>query len=168
MPMQTTYTDSPANGIAGQLACRYNDAEIASCYNAEASAEVAFGTAVKWGSATDQKAVKVPAAETDKIKGVVVHSHAYENGENGELGTTGVQSGGKLEVLRHGEIWVIAEDGCAPGDRAWVRCTAGGAGELVGGFPIADEGTETIDTTSYLEFQTYAAAGGLAKLRCRF
>lgn len=167
MPMQTDYSLAPAAAVEGQLACRYIDAEIASGYNAEASASINFARGVKWGSATDEKAVKLPTAETDKIKGITVRTHSIDPGERGELDDTdGVIAGGQLNVLRKGTIWVKVRTGCAPGDKLWVRCTAT-PGDI-GTLENADDGTETVDCTAQGEFQTYAAADGLAKLKVKF
>ncbi len=167
MPMQTDYSAAPAAAVNGQLASRYNDSEIASMYNAEASAAIQFGRGVKYGSATDGEQAKLPAAETDKIAGITVRSHSIDSGDRGELNdTTGVEAGGQLNVLKKGEIWVYCRTGCAPGDKLWVRCTAtpGDVGECLN----ADDGTETIDCTAKGEWLTYAAAEGLAKLRVNF
>lgn len=168
MPVQTSYPTTPNAALEGQLAHADGmlSAEIKSMYSAEASAEIPFGYGVKWGSATDGKAAKLPALETDKVAGVVVFSHSYENGPNGELGTTGVKPGGKLHVLRKGVIWVKVRTGCAPGDRAWLRCTA--TPGAVGSWENADDGTETIDCTAQGVFESYAAADGMAKLRVDF
>lgn len=168
MAVQTTYNQEPEIAVAGALACEHNEASIMSMFNAEASAEIPFGFGVKWGSATDAKSAKLPAAEADNVVGIVVRLHTYETGTGGELGTSGVKAGGKLNVLRRGVIWAVAEDACVPGDRLWVRCTVGGAGEVLGGLTNADEGTETIDATAQGTWLTAAAAGGLAKLSVDF
>lgn len=169
MPMQTDYSLAPAAAVEGQLACRYIDAEIDSKYNAEASASIKFGRAVEWASGTDGKAVKLPNAETDKICGFTVRTHSIDPGERGELDDdNGVIAGGQLNVLRKGTLWVKVRTGCAPGDKLWVRAVSGGGDELLGGAENADDSTDMIDCTSQGEFQTYAAANGLAKLRCKF
>lgn len=174
MPMQTSYDLAPAVAVEGALACRMVDAEIDSKYNGEASAKIKFGRGVKWGSATDGKSVKLPAAETDKLCGFTVRTHSIDPGERGELDdddtddtTGGVKSGGQLNVLRKGALWVKVRTGCAPGDKLWVRAVAG-AGEWLGAAENADDSTDMIDATDKGEFQTFAAANGLAKLRVNF
>ena len=109
-------------------------------------------------------------AETSKVKGIVAHSHAHSNSPNGDLGTTGLKADSVMNVLRKGRIWAIAEDGCVPGDRLWVRCTAGSpAGtEFVGSLGNADEGTETIDCTAQGVWLSTASAGGVALLEVDF
>lgn len=169
MPIQTTYPTEPAAARAGMLACRRNEAEIDSCFNAEASASIAFGRAVEYASASDEKAVKLPNAETDLIKGIVVLSHCYEQeSHGGDIDADGVIPGGNLNILRKGTIWVVCEDGCTPGQRLWVRAVAGGDPEFLGGLNSADDSTDMVDCTTKGEWVTAAAAGGLAKLRVDF
>ena len=165
MAVQTTYSQSMAAAYVGQLADNAGHL-IKPCTNGEVSASIPFGYAVKFG-VLDNEAL-LPTAETSKIVGIVVHSHAYGVSPYGDLDTTGVKIDGNLNVLRKGRIWVTAEDACVPGDRLWVRCTAGGAGEVVGGLTNADEGTETIDCTAQGVWLTTAAAGALAILEVDF
>jgi hypothetical protein len=167
MPMQTTYETAPAGNISGVLMDPLS-ADIKSMYSAEASDEIPFGACVEWASATDGKAAKLPNAETDKICGLVLFSHSYETGDNGELGTTGVKPGGKLHVLRAGRVKVKCRTGCAPGDRLWVRAVAGGGTEFLGAPENADDTTDTVDCTAQGEWESYAAAGGYAVLRVDF
>lgn len=167
MPMQTTYNYAPDAAVEGQLACRPNAAVIDSAYNADA-VPINFGRGVEYGSGTDEKAAKLPNAETDKIKGITVRSHSIDPGERGELDDAeGVKVGGQLNVLADGEIWVRVRTGCAPGDRLWIRAIAAGGGEP-GDCENADDGVNMIDCTRQGEFRTYAAPGGLARLRVKF
>lgn len=170
MPMQTDYSLAPPAAVEGQISCRLNDCKIDSQFNAEASASIKFGLAVKWGSATDRHAAKLPVAETDKVMGFACRSHSIDSGPRGELDdTNGVKVGGQINTLRVGELWVKVRTGCGPGDRLWVQTTvAGGASRVVGGAENADDGSNTVDCTAQGEFQTFAAAGGLARLRVDF
>lgn len=164
MAVQTTYSQSMTAAFAGMLA----DGSANDCIamrNDEETASIAFGRAVKFGSATDGTSAVLPAAETDVVAGLVVHSHAYASNE---LDSTGVKVGGILNVLRKGRIWVTVEDAVVPGDRLWVRAVAGGDPEFLGGLLPADDGTDTIDCTGQGQFLTAAAAGGLAILEVDF
>lgn len=170
----TTYASAPSVAFAGMIVG--DDYETMSMKNVEASAAMPFGRGVifKGSNTTDQDAL-VPSAETDKVCGIVAHSHAYQRSYTnaagatvGELSSAGLLPGAMLNVLRRGIIWVIAEDAVVPGDRLWIRCTAGGAGEVVGGCVPADEGTETIDCTNQGVFLTTASAGALAQLQVDF
>ena len=170
----TTYSAAPSAAYAGMIVG--NDYETISMVNVEASAAMPFGRGVifKASNTTDQDAL-VPSAEGDIVAGILAHSHAYERSWTnaagtvmGELSSAGLLPGAMLNVLRRGIIWVIAEDAVVPGDRLWVRCTAGGAGEVVGGCVPADEGTETIPCSNQGVFLTTAAAGALAQLQVDF
>lgn len=175
MAVQTTYSDAPSAAYPGMLAG--NEHTIVAMKQAEASAEIPFGYGVVYdpSSPESDQSATLPAAETNKVWGIVVHSHNYQRTYTladgttaGDLGTSGLRPGVMMNVLRKGRIWVTAEDACVPGDRLWVRCTVGGAGEVVGGLTNADESTETIDCTAQGVWCTTAAAGGLAILEVDF
>lgn len=163
--VQTSYALKQTAAYAGMVADGCHP-DIEAAFNEEASAEIAFGRAVKYGVA-DNGAL-LPTAETSKIRGIVTHSHAYSNGPYGDLGTTGVKAGGVLNVMRKGRIWVVAEDAVVPGDRLWVRAVAGGDPEFLGGLTNADDSTDTIDCTNVGVWRTTAAAGALAILEVDF
>ncbi len=166
---QTTYGATMAIGIEGQLVGS-GPHEVIPCYNDEASAEIAFGRAVKYGAtATDNFGVLFPTAETDKIVGITVHSHEYSKGFTGAaLGTTGVNAGFPLSILRKGRILVRCEDAVTRGDRLWVRAVGSTPPEYLGGLNNADDGTDTIDCTKQGQWMTSADAGGLAELEVDF
>lgn len=170
MPVQTSVSDAPSTAFAGLLVGTGHT--IHPMKNAEASAEIAFGRGVvfKSGATTDQDAV-LPAAESDKFAGVVVKSDVYDRtytlsdgSTAGELGTTGLKPGAMMNVLRRGQVWAVCEDGCAPGDKLWVRGVAAGDPEFLGGLNNADDGTDMIDATAVGTWLTTASAGGLAIL----
>ena len=170
MPVQTSVSDAPAVAYPGLLIGTQHT--IIGMRNAEASAEIPFGYGVVFKSAgtTDQDAI-LPTAETDLFMGVVCHSDVYDRtytlasgSTAGELGASGLKPGAMMNVVRKGMLWVTAEDAVTVGQKLWVRCTAGGAGEVVGGLVNADEGTETIDATAVGTWMSSAAAGGLAML----
>jgi hypothetical protein len=170
MPVQTSVSDAPSVAFEGLLVGTQH--EIVGMKNAHASAEIAWGMGVvfKAGANAEFEAT-LPALETDKFCGIVVKSDVYDRtytladgSTGGELGTTGLKPGAMMNVLR--QIWARCEDGCAPGDKLWVRCTVGSpAGtEYLGSLNNADEGTEMIDATAVGTWLTTAAAGGLAIL----
>jgi hypothetical protein len=170
MPMQTTYPVAPDAAVEGALACRRNEAEIDSGYNADA-VNIRFGLGVEFASSTLGAAVKLPNAQTDVIKGITVRTHTQDPGERGELvdtvDTGGVKPGGTLSVLRKGTIWVKCRLSTAPGAKLFVRAVAG-AGEWLGACEAAADSTDMVDCSTKGEFQTFAAALGLAKLRVNF
>ncbi len=169
-PVQTTYTDGLALPYAG-LPGDVSDSVIVPAFNTEASAEIAFGLVVARDNTapydTNGNGAKLPAASTDKLMGIVRHSHAYSNSPNGDLGTTGLKPGAMMNVLRSGRIWAVCEDGCSPGDRLFVRYTAAGTGK--GSLRSTDAGGSTcIDATTKGEWVTKAAAGAVAMIDVDF
>ena len=163
MAVQTTYNLTLTTAIEGMLADT-GPHDIVSKFNEEASAEIAFGRGVKFG--TNDNGALLPAAESDKIVGITVHSHQYADES---LGSTGVVAGGALNVLRKGRIWVMARTAVAPGDRLWVRAVSSGTGyETLGGLEDADDSTDTIDCTAQGVWLTTAAQGALAVLEVDF
>ena len=176
MSVQTTFSAAPAIGYEGMLDAGAHD--IMTFKNAESTAAIAFGRAVVFkGSPTTDKDAVLPALETNKVAGIVVHSHAYSRvwtdasgTKYGELDTDGLRPGTLLNVLRKGRVLVRCEDGCVPGDRLWVRCTVGSPStvEYLGSLNNADEGTEMIDCTTQGVWLTTASAEGLAWLDVDF
>ncbi len=176
MSVQTTYSTAPVIGYAGTLDTK-NPFQVLTMKNVEASASIPFGYAVcpdLTSPASDLSAL-LPALETDTVFGIVVKSDSYERvwtddlgNVYGQLDSTGLKPGALLNVLRKGRILVVAEDTVAVGDRLWVRCTTGGAGEIIGGLTNADEGTETIDCTKQGVWMSSATAGNLAWLEVDF
>lgn len=167
-PVQLTYSDFIAAPFAGVLVDSAVN-ETASAINTEASAEIPFG----WGVARDNTAPfdvmgnggKLPAATTDKFFGISRFSHSYSlNPANLELGTVGMKPGVMMNLLRRGRIWAICEDGCSPGAKLFVRCTAAGAGK--GSLLAADPGGSTVlvPISKIGEWQSKAAALALAIL----
>ena len=172
-PVQTTYTDILSQPFAGSIADAAFAREIVPAFNTEASTSIPFG----WGVARDNTApygaqgigAKLPAATTDKLLGITVFSHSFSlNPLNLELDTVGMKPGVLMNVMRHGRIWAIAELGSAAGDRVFVRCTAAGSGK--GSLLNTDPGSSTVVATTGKigEWQTAAAALGLAIAEVNF
>lgn len=163
MPVQTNYSTNHGKAYAG-LVVRAD--LVVAKKNAEASASIPFGRAVCPHS-TDEDGAILPAAETDKVIGIVAR---YQNHSmDVDLDSTGLKVGATMDVLRKGAIYVVAEDAPSYLGRGWVRCTAGGdAAEVVGGITTADEGTETIDTTNQIGFEEAGAAGDLVLIEVDF
>jgi hypothetical protein len=170
MAVQTSYDNDPAIGYAGQIR-NVPPGGMITMVNAEASAVVPFGRAVAFKpSGTNDQDATLPANADDVVAGIVAKSQSYGIYPYGDLDQTngGIVVGGVLNVVSVGEILVVCEDGCNPGDRLWVRRTAGGDPEFLGGLNSADDSTDTIDCTSQGQWMTTAAAGGLAWLRVNF
>jgi hypothetical protein len=166
MSQQTTYSTNPARAYAGQLV---RGDIVVGKIQGEASAVIPPGYAV-CAHASDATKVILPAAETDRVIGIVARSHEYMEGTSYDSTVTpgGIMPGANVNVVRKGAMFVTAEDAVSAYGRGWVRCTAGTAPEYVGGITAADEGTETIDCTNYIEFQETASAQGLVLIEFDF
>jgi len=167
MGVQSTYGDR-AIGIEGQL-YGTGQHEVLTMINQETEAgdgtdEMAFGHAVKFEGSTNDQGASIVGAQADLVAGIVLHSHAYDPDA---LGTVGVKPAQTLNVLRKGQVLVAVPTGCSPGDRLYVRRTAG-AGEALGACENAADSTDMIDCTNQGVFLTTAAAGGLAVLEVDF
>lgn len=175
MTVQSSFSDGPAIGYAGTLDSNLAH-DVITMKNAEASASIAFGRAVKFkDTVTSDKDAVLPAAETDKILGIVLRSDTYgvawtdlDGNTYGQLDSTGVKPGAFLNVLRRGRVLVVCEDAVEAGDKLWVRAVAGAAPEYLGGLNNADDSTDMIDCTANGTWLTSASAGGLAWLDVNF
>ena len=163
MAVQSTYSSAMAVGLPGML---YDNGpnDVISMINNEATAEMAFGTAVAFEGSTRDKGALAPDATTDIIAGILLRSMTY--GE-ATLGDTGVKPGGVLNVLRKGRVWVTAEQAVAPGDRLFIRAVATGD-EVEGALGMEADGTDMIDSTGQGVWLSTAAAGALAVLEVDF
>ncbi len=169
MSIQTTYLDRAPLAYAGVIAEPSPEPPV-SAFNTDA-VEIPFGHCVARDNTAPYdvsgNGAKLPAAGADTLMGIVRHSHAYLNSPNGDLGTTGLKPGAVMSVQRKGRIWAACEDGCVPGNRLFVRYTAAGTGK--GSLRATDTGGSTgIDATTKAEWQTKAAALGLAILEIDF
>lgn len=176
MNLQTTYSSAPAIGYAGMLEGEL-DQDIIAMKNVEATASIPFGSAVafKTSSPSSDLDALLPAGSTDKIAGIVAHSHAYarqwtdsDGVKHGDLDSTGLVPGTFLNVLRAGKILVPCVTGCAPADRLYVCYAAGSTYTVVGTMGNAAEASHTIDCTTQGQWLTTAAANGLAWLQVNF
>lgn len=157
-------TSVPANmviGTEGALADLWTEENgvVESGVSEEATAEIAFGLAVKRGTADD--GVLLLTAITESIRGVVVHSHLYSKPD--ELGDTGLKTKVSLDLLRFGQIWVIAETNVTPASGVFIRAVATGS-ERAGAFRGTADGTDTIDASAFFSWKSTTTAGDPALL----
>lgn len=164
MAVQTTYTDNPEIGLPGQL--RDNGPyDAVTMINREASSAVPFGTAVCFeGGSRDDGALR-PDATTDKLAGICLRSLAYN--PDTMVDPDSVPAGGVMSIITKGRVYVVCENGCAPGDRLFVRAVAAGA-EVEGACRSAADSTDCIDSTAQGIWRTTAAAGAIAALDVDF
>ena len=161
MSVQTSVSSRMSVGFAGQKSGTSHGDVVESMRNDETATEIAFGKAVKHDSTSDAQSAKLPAAITDIIAGIVLHSHHYNSDE---LGSTGVLPTNMLNVARKGRVLVPCVDAVEPGDRLHIVCV----GSNFGGLRASADSTNTKDCTGQGEWRTAAGAGGLAVLEFDF
>lgn len=165
MAVQTTYGTAMTKAIEGALA-DMGDHDVGPSFNQEASAQIAFGRAVKFG--TTDNGCLLPTAASSKIKGITLHTDTYSRDFlTASLGTTGVKVGYVMSLLRKGRVWAICQNGCVPGDRLFVRAVAG-TFTVIGGLENAADSTNTVDCQKQGVWRSTAGAGGLAILEVDF
>jgi hypothetical protein len=164
-------------GRAGQAADNADVQDIASTFNAEASAGLGFGLAVTIDDSDPSgRGVLNLTAITDKVGGIVAFDFNHQPGVTGDLDTDGnIKPGGNAPTWRKGRLLVTVEEAVNPDDRLFVRAVADVAGGLtvIGSCrksldPIAGPLETCIDLTKVGVYRTAAAAGGLAVLEVDF
>lgn len=164
---QTSYALNLTASFAGMLADGSTAHQVETRINAEASAEIPFGTFVVTGGSVGDAGAVLPSAGTTKlVLGPVVHSHAYSKGDNGELGTSGLKPKTVMNVLVRGRIWVLTETSVAVGDPVFVRYASGAGGTVLGRVRNATVSSEMIDLTTKARFITSATVTSTPVLAC--
>lgn len=156
---QTSVTVGMTRAFAGMLGDVAYSKNCQSYVNSEASAEIPFGVMVGQG-ATDDTCLKL-AAITDKMIGIVAHSHAYN--KDNELGTTGLKPKVTVDVLKKGTIWVPVEEAVTPASAVLVRAVAAGA-EVAGAFRDTADASDLIDCSAFARYLTTTTGAGFALL----
>lgn len=157
-------TSVPANmvtGTEGALADLWTEENgiIESATSEETTAEIAFGLAVKRGTADD--GVLLLTAITEAVRGVAVFSHLYSKPD--ELGDTGLKTKVTFDILRFGQINVIAETNVTPASGVFVRAVATGS-QRAGAFRGTADGITTIDVSAFFSWKSTTTAGDPAVL----
>jgi len=191
MSLQTTYSANPPRGVAGQLYdAQVDDPNIHPMFNAD-TVSLPYGHGVEHvdvsatSFSTDAQAVasrearqlvKLVNANTDKVAGLVMHSHATVDSETLAAGVVApalawdaLKVGASVNILRQGRILVRPEpsSGVARGARLYVRAVAAG-GWAPGSLRGSADGTNTIDCTNQGEWLSGIGADGLAELEVDF
>ena len=155
---QTAVANQMTIGLAGQLSTLHSaaDAKVGTAFSQEASAGIDVGLFVKHG--TVQDGVLLPSAVTDKLRGIVVHSHSFAR--DIELDASGfLKPGVHFSVVETGAITVVAKQTAVPGDTVRVQVVAE-AGFLVGDLRRTASVAKTIDISALARWKTTAAAIG--------
>ncbi len=164
--VQTTYLTAPVIGYAGMREGTADDVVITG-KNVEVSAGMPFGIGVVWktSGATSDIDMLLPAAQSDLVAGIVVHSHSHPlqwtdaSGSHGELAATGLVPGTLFNLLREGMIMVPVASGCKPSDRLFVRAVSNaGISTQLGSCENAADSTNMIDCSKQGQFLTTAVA----------
>ena len=148
---QTSYPTAPSIAIEGMLA-NLSPHTIESRTNSDSYAQISFGKLVKEDTLVPAVGVQPCTFATDVPAGIAVHSHAYERGT--ELDASGVKPTGSINMLRKGQIYVLAGATIATGDRLAYNPTTK---KFV---PTHTAGV-TIDTTAQAVARGPAVADGL-------
>lgn len=191
MSLQDTYNANPPRGIAGQLIDAQSDnANVHPMFNAD-TVSLPYGHAVEHvdvsatsfsgdtqavASREAQQLIKLVNANTDKVAGLVMHSHATVESETlaanvvaPSITWDALKVGASVNLLRQGRIRVRPEpsSGVARGARLYVRAVAAG-GWAAGSLRGSADGTNTIDCTNQGEWLSGIGADGLAELEVDF
>ncbi len=162
---QTTYTAFPPIAFAGQREGNAAD-DVITGKNVD-TGNMPFGIGVVWktSGATSDIDMLLPAAQSDLVAGIVVHSHTHplawtdSSGTHGELTSTGLVPNTLFNLLRRGKIAVPCASGCKPSDRLFVRAVSNGSiSTQLGSCENASDSTNMIDCTKQGQWLTTAAA----------
>lgn len=163
---QTSVPTTPAIGVEGQISDLWTQqsGDVRTATNEEASTSIAFGRAVKRGTADDS--MKVLTAITETVQGITVYSPLFSKPD--ELDAVGMTPKTVGSILRMGRITVTSEDAVTPASGVFVRAIANGGNTIIGGFRGTADGITTIDISAFAQWMTSAGAGALAELEVDF
>lgn len=160
----TQVNTAMAVAYAGELVDTDNG-ETDSYIQSEASAVVAFGTAVKQG-ATDFTALNLTTT-ADKLVGIVRKSDAYNVDNELDQVAGGLKPKTTLGVYKRGKIWVNVDEAVTPASPVRIRTdtNAGAAGAIngPGSFRTTASATHTM-TAPWARFLTTTTGAGLVQL----
>lgn len=148
-------------GLVGQIGNLHgmSEARVASCRNAEASAEIPFGVMV-CRDTTNVDTAKLlhtsaaAMAANQLLVGVSTHSHSYaEPQEVADTDAGGIKAGQMLGVLQEGPIWVLPEESVTPSSDVRVRAVVAGD-EVKGAFRATADSTDCVDVTAFCRWLT--------------
>ena len=120
---QTTYRTVMPTGIEGAIADDGPAVDIESRVSSTATAtEIPFGRPVASVSGLQAKVCVLCADYNYTPIGIAVHSHSYAAEE---LGTSGIKSGSKVNVLRHGRVLLKAGGSISDGQHLYYQTSTG-------------------------------------------
>lgn len=153
---QTSVAAMPI-GVEGDLADEWTIANgaVDSATSEETTAEIAFGLAIKRGTAA--KSMKVLTAITESVDGIVVYEPDFA--KPSQLGDTGIKPKVTARVIRFGRVFVIPEDAVTEASGVFVRAVAT-TGERAGAFRGTADGTDTIDVSAFCRWRNGGGGAG--------
>lgn len=157
---QTSVSTAPSVAFAGMLADAANTEDVDSYVSEEASAEMPFGAMVCQGASDDT--CKIFGANTDKMVGIVQHSHAYQIAN--ELGAVGLKPKVTIGVKKRGKIWVTVDEAVTPASAVRVRNDANGGANTNGTFRTTASAGHTMNISSFARFLSTTTGAGVALL----
>lgn len=164
MSVQTSYTQYPEIGVAGQIATS-NDFDALSLVNNHAvpanATQIPVGRFVAYADASGSIA-RLPSAITDKLIGVSIRSHEIVNESGVDIPVKTA-----FNAMLSGDIYVQVETAVAANDPVHVRCIAGTApADKLGAVRATADGVNT-QLFAAARFMTSAPANGIAILRIK-
>jgi hypothetical protein len=154
---QTDYSSSQPVAFAGMLG-DLSFKRVSTGVNKQGAA-IPFGVAVT--KAAGDGNYDLPNAAGDKVFGIVLHSHDYD--QRDLTGVQGVPVDVDFNLLEEGAAYVKVEEAVVDGDDVYVRHTAGAGGTQLGAFRKSAD-TATAGVAKGAKFKSSAAAGGYAKV----
>lgn len=168
---QTTVVAKMTGGFPGLLADTSFEPDVVSYVSDETSKTIGFGLMLQQGSTSDSGALLL-TGNTNKLVGIVVHSHAYEIDQ--ELSTVavgthtlpGLLPGITLGLLQRGRIWVEVDEAVAIGDPVRVRCDShlSSPQDIPGQFCKTADAGHTLNITPFARWITSTTGAGVAIL----
>jgi hypothetical protein len=152
---QTDYSLSQPVAFPGQLA-DLTFKRITTAVNKQAAA-IPFGVGVT--KTTGDGNYKLPAAAGDKVYGIAVHSHDYD--QRNLTGAQGVDIDQDFNLLEEGVVYVKVEEAVVDGDPVFVRYASGAGGTQLGSFRKSAD-TATAGAVKGAIYRSSAAIGGFA------
>lgn len=161
MPVQTSYSIDFAPAFAGMLA-DLNDFESLTAL-LEGAQAIPFGIGLTKGAA--DQGYRLPAAPTDLIAGIGIHTHARDNiGFSAILpANAGVKPGQIFTVLYRGFLYVQTEEAVSALSPVFCRFAAGAGGVQPGAFRASAD-TNTAAPVKGARFLSSGVAGSIVKV----
>lgn len=156
---QTSVSTRKAIAFPGMISDASKNTMLASYTSEEAAAEIRFGVFVKEGTLPGQ--MLLLTAITEKIAGLVVHSHAHA--KDVELGDTGIKPKVTATLMRKGRAFVYVEEAVTRLSPVLIRAIAVG-GEMAGATRDTADAADLIDASAWARFVDDVTGAGFVEI----